>query len=659
MKFKWLKAKCFLSIGETGIHIEFDKLGSIVVVKGHNLDIGPQSSNGAGKSTLIECIVYGLFGKLIKGLPHKEALNKKLKKGLDIELCFELNESEYRIHRTRKPDKLELFKDGEDITLGGMPATQEEIENIVRLNYDSFVNIVCFGEHNNHAFLACDTATKRSIVENLLGLEKYVKYCKLAREKRNAVENSLAVLKKNYETLLDSRQSTANRLTQVIEKQTAWKKTKKDEINSLLQSITAKENELKNTDDGNAVLIYEQAQDRIRQHKDEIVKAESQRGQIAALVEEVQQKQNVIQDSRNDWQLKLKEAEHQLSNKKTEMRLLEEEYTKLKSLKPGVKCGACHGVVDPRNYQNLILHNTNTRESVKATVESLQTQVTEAKAKFADLEEKLSKIRSTKKLADEKMLGVTTKIKQLLDSIQKDSMIKEPQVGAREIVIREQIEELKRRLASKADELQNHDPYAEIIVQTKTEIDTLVAKTESVRAEITEGEELIPYYNYWVYGFGDEGIRAYIIDGILPALNARINYWLQFLIENKIQLTFDNKFEVTIERNPADGDPFVYAATSGGERRRINLAISQAFAHVMMISSGVIPSICSLDEVALNVDLPGVHGIYAMINELAKDRQIFVTTHDPNLTDLLNSCDVVTVVKQNGFTSILPQGLAA
>ena len=177
--------------------------------------------------------------------------------------------------------------------------------------------------------------------------------------------------------------------------------------------------------------------------------------------------------------------------------------------------------------------------------------------------------------------------------------------------------------------MQNHDPYAEIIVQTKTEIDTLVAKTESVRAEITEGEELIPYYNYWVYGFGDEGIRAYIIDGILPALNARINYWLQFLIENKIQLTFDNKFEVTIERNPADGDPFVYAATSGGERRRINLAISQAFAHVMMISSGVIPSICSLDEVALNVDLPGVHGIYAMINELAKDRQIFVTTHDP------------------------------
>jgi exonuclease SbcC len=220
------------------------------------------------------------------------------------------------------------------------------------------------------------------------------------------------------------------------------------------------------------------------------------------------------------------------------------------------------------------------------------------------------------------------------------------------LVVKEQIDELKRRLDSKRDELVNHDPYADIIAQTKAEIDVLIVKADAVRAEITVNEELLPYYNYWVHGFGDDGIRAFIIDEILPALNARINYWLQFLIENKIKLVFDNKFDVTIERNPSDGDPFVYNATSGGERRRINLAISQAFSHVMMLSSGVVPSLCSLDEVALNVDLPGVHGIYAMINELAKDRQIFVTTHDPNLTDLLNSCDVITVVKENGFTTI-------
>lgn len=652
MNFKWLKAKGFLSIGDEGIHIRFDKLGNIVVVKGQNLDVSPQSSNGAGKSTLIECIVYGLFGKLIKGLPHKEALNKKLKKGLEIDLAFDLGEHEYRIVRCRKPDKLDLYKDGEKVTLGGMPATQEEIENIVRLNYDSFVNIVCFGEHNNHAFLACDTQTKRSIVENLLGLEKYLKYCKTAREKRNAIENKVAVLKKNYESLIELRQAAGQRITQVTAKQGDWHKTKKSELDSLNKSIALKEQELSNTDDGNAILFYEQAQDRIKQNKDELVKCEGQRSQIGNLVEEVQQKQNTLQDSRNELNLKLKEAEHQLSLKNTELRLLKEELVKLNSLKPGVKCNACHGVVDPKNYQNLILHNTNRRQGLEESLVALGKELEDARTKFNSVEDKLKQIRATKKLADDKMVGVANKIKALLEAIHKDSQVKEPQVGARELVIREQIEELKRRLESKRDEIANHDPYVDIIKQTQTELDGLIAKIDSVKLEIAEGEELIPYYDYWVYGFGDDGIRAYIIDGILPALNARINYWLQFLIENKIQLTFDNKFEVTIERNPKDGDPFVYNATSGGERRRINLAISQAFAHVMMLSSGTCPSLISLDEVALNVDVPGVHGIYKMIQELARDRQVFVTTHDPNLTDLLNSCDVLTVVKEDGFTTV-------
>jgi DNA repair exonuclease SbcCD ATPase subunit len=652
MIFKWLKAKNFLSIGEEGIHIQFDKLGNIVLVKGQNLDVNDQASNGAGKSTLIECLVYGLFGKLIKGLPHKEAINKKTKKNLEIEICFELDGHEYIVHRCRKPDKLTLSKDGEDITLGGMPSTQQEIENIVRLNYESFVNIVCFGEHNNHAFLACDAQTKRSIVENLLGLEKYLKYCKTAKEDRKTLENKVNASKREYSTFIDHRQSASERVSQIIVKQNEWKRSKKNELEFLLKTYGEKEKELSNTDDGNAILLYEQAQERIRTNKDEVIKYESKRNEIASLVEEVQVKQNNLQDLRNELNIKVREDEHQINTKNAELRLLEEENKKLVALKPGVKCNVCFGVVDPNNYQNYILNNSNQRASIKDSLTNLQVSSKDSKTKFAEVEAKLTKIRDTKKQADEKLLQITNKIKQLIDSIQKDSKLSAPQTGAKELVIKEQIEELKRKIVSKKDELENHDPYIDIINQTKSEIDNLVLKIEETKAKIDEDEALIPYYEYWAFGFGDDGIRAYIIDDILPALNARINYWLQFLIDNKLQLSFDNKFEVVIQRNPIDGDPFVYNATSGGERRRINLAISQAFAHVMMISSGTCPSIISLDEVALNVDVPGVHGIYKMIGELARDRQVFVTTHDPNLADLLNSCDVITVVKENGFSTI-------
>jgi ABC-type multidrug transport system ATPase subunit len=157
---------------------------------------------------------------------------------------------------------------------------------------------------------------------------------------------------------------------------------------------------------------------------------------------------------------------------------------------------------------------------------------------------------------------------------------------------------------------------------------------------------------FWVNGFGDRGIRSFIIEEKLPALNSRINYWLQFLIENKIQLNFDKEFEAIIERNPVDGDPFVYNATSGGERRRVNLAISQAFSHLTMISADNEVGIMVLDEVAINIDLQGVHGVYKMINELARDRQVFVTTHCPMLLELLDNCDTITVVKKNGFSTL-------
>jgi DNA repair exonuclease SbcCD ATPase subunit len=163
-------------------------------------------------------------------------------------------------------------------------------------------------------------------------------------------------------------------------------------------------------------------------------------------------------------------------------------------------------------------------------------------------------------------------------------------------------------------------------------------------------EKELPYYEFWSVAFGDSGIRKFVIDGIIPALNAKIAYWMQFLIDGKIDLKFNNELEETIERNPSDGDPFVYYGMSGGEKRRLNLAVSQAFAHVMMLSSGTCPNIVFLDEVTTNIDQIGVVGVYNMIVELAKDRQVFITTHDQNLLELLDGCDLINLEKRKGFT---------
>lgn len=654
MNFKWLKAKNFLSIGEEGIHIVFDELGKIVVIKGINLDISPRASNGSGKSTVIlESLTYGFFGKVVKNLAHKEVINKKTKKGLEIEVCFEIGGSEYRIIRKRKPDALYLFKDGDDITLGGMPATQAEIERIVRFNYEAFINVVCFGEHNNHAFLSCDAATKRVIVENLLGLEKYLKYSKTAKDALKAIKERLTVRGKEYETLVNQKSSLGTRIDQLNGKRNSWILARENEINNLKVAIANKEKEIAtSSDDGNDLVLYQQAQARLKENKDKLVKHEEDRVKMTGLLDEIKKKLEEVQNAKNDLSFKIKEKDSEIAVKNSQIKILDQQNSKMKGLQPGVTCNACFGTVEEKNYAHMLAHNQSEIEKIRGEVESINSEKTVFSEKLNTIVGQFNSVNQTKTQVDARLSQITARMKAIMEAIQTDSKVKEPQSGVKALLLAEQLSELNRRLSDKLNEADTGNPYEEMLTSARKEYDQVDTSVSGVKTLIEEDEAWLPYYEFWIEGFGDDGIRAFIIDDILPALNARINYWLQFLIDNKIQLTFDNKFEATIQRNPVDGDPFVYNATSGGEKRRINLAISQAFAYVTMVSANVSPNICLLDEVCLNVDTEGALGIFNMLTELSKDRQIFVTTHDTNLNDLLQSCDVLTVVKKDGWTTI-------
>lgn len=663
MKIKKIRAKNFLSIGNEGIEIDFTKYGNIVLIKGQNLDVSPNSSNGAGKSTIIECIVYGFYGKMIKGLNHKEALNKKTKKSLSIEIEFECNGEEYLIVRTRKPDNLLLYctsktdpKDTSkplDETRGGMPETQKAIEEHIKLSAESFINVVCLGEHNNHAFLSLKAEDRRAIVENLLGLEKYVKYSKQASSVKNSMEAEQKIALKKYETLLLQRKNIEERINQLITKWENWKKQRSFEISVIESSIDSKQKELKAaSDDGTALLAYHEAQKKIIDYKNEIVRLESSRTKFSKMSEqEIEPKVVEYTSLRQDLIIEGKEVKHAVDKMTIERDAIVDQNNQLEKLGDGVKCKHCYGTIEKKNYESVRLNNANKIEGLNSKIEIERAKMIVIGKKFKEAEEKLAKIKETKATLQTKLSQVTQQSTTLLTEISELSKVKEPNANAKEIQLREQLNALESRLVSKKEEL-NNDPYVELVASANTELNDADVEINTCKEDVERRAELLPYYEFWVTGFGDKGIRSFIIDEKLPALNARINYWLQFLIENKLQLKFDKEFEPTIERNPIDGDPFVYSATSGGERRRINLSISQAFGYITMMSADIFVNMISLDEVALNVDLQGIHGIYKMINELARDRQVLVTTHDPNLLDLLENCDVINVVKKNGFTTI-------
>jgi DNA repair exonuclease SbcCD ATPase subunit len=251
-----------------------------------------------------------------------------------------------------------------------------------------------------------------------------------------------------------------------------------------------------------------------------------------------------------------------------------------------------------------------------------------------------------------------TKQKQIVSKIESNKKeiirleaVKEPAIGMAETLLNEQKLAILSQIELKEIEIAAGDPYGEMHHELVNDKDESQKKAGDIRADITVKEAKIPYYSYWIKGFGDNGIRSFIIDGIIPALNTRINYWLQFLIDNQIKLTFNNDLDETIETNPPDGDPFVYNGLSGGEHVRIDLAISQAFAHMLMLSAKTCPSLVCLDETSTNLDRNGIYAVYNMIVELSRDRQVIVITHDQELLNMLEGADTITVEKKNGFST--------
>jgi DNA repair exonuclease SbcCD ATPase subunit len=650
MKIKYIKARNFLSIGEDPVEIDFTKYGNIVNIKGMNLDVGKDASNGSGKTSLISIIPYALYGKLIKGLNHKEAINIKSGEALEVEIGFDIGDDRYRVIRKRKPDRLEFWKNGKDESVGGIPSTQEEINKVIRLNYNSFVNVVCFGQHNTAAFLASDPADKRAIAENLLSLDKYQKYCKFSKDKRTSLNDKIKTLNIVYEKLLNSRDANERQIKSIAEQQVKWHKSRTATIEQLQQSIKLYRIKLSNTDEGSALLIYEHKQKELEQVCADLEKHEEFKVMLRSNLDKAEDKIDSIKETKQSLAIAVKEMQYHMARVTKEMQELRRVSNDLED-RSGSRCPVCFGIVEEENFKHVLKHNHKKTEELSAEMSDLQSSLADNQVKLNKTEEQLQKLKLAWDEGKAREVLTVAKVRELNNKKMELSKLSRPDSNSNSLLLEQKIHSLEEQLSDRVNEA---DPYVKIMENANLELEKSIESANAYKREIISIEEELPYYEFWIEAFGDNGIRSFVIDEVIPMLNARVNYWLQFLIDNKIKLSFNNQLEETIERNPSDGDPFVYNAMSGGEHRRIDLAISQAFAHVMMLTSGACPSICCLDEIGTNLDRPGIAAIYKMICELSRDRQVLVTTHDPDLQELLQGYDTITAIKENGYTRISP-----
>ena len=154
---------------------------------------------------------------------------------------------------------------------------------------------------------------------------------------------------------------------------------------------------------------------------------------------------------------------------------------------------------------------------------------------------------------------------------------------------------------------------------------------------------------FWEKAFSQQGIIKYIIKNVLDYLNDRINYYLAFLTNSKYFLKFN---EELLEEITSSGRQVQYISLSGGERRKVNLAVTLSLKDLLLLTDKAQPNLVFFDEIAENLDEEGITGLYGLLQEIKTTKKVFVITHNKYLKSLLYSSKKITVAKKNGVSYI-------
>ncbi len=658
-QIKYIFAQNFLCFGDEPVEIDFMKLGKIVHVRGINQDTG--GDNGAGKSSLQEIPVYAFFGKTIKRQRKRGHSNIVHNKATNKELRVEVRIDDYRVVRTRKggggTGTLQVWKSSDgiwnkdtEVTRGGMPATEVYIEKeVLGLNYETFLSVYIFQDDNVGSFLECDKDDRQKIVENLLSLERYNTYHKVANDHLKEAKNLAKEALKEYEAQQQEIDANKIRIKRLEEKEERWKADKQKECTGLLAKINTLNSRLTNSGIGKALIEYQEAQVEIAELNAKVPGLQKTSEEFNKLLagmmpkyEEINKKISELHTGISTLDSKLAFFDAQIKGKTDEIDAI------LGNV--GQLCPFCKRGIDESHSDSVIEGMRKKIEGIKSERKIHSDERTALQLKLDEQSVLYKNYESNLTLGRKKVQGIEAQISSITAGISRLGKIENPQADADQLGIQKELESEKERLKNKEKEV---SPHQSTMIEYMEELVVREAAHQEKCRQYKEKEKDIPHLDYWEKAFGDKGIRKCVIDGIVPDLNKRIVYWLQLLGDNKIKLELDNELSPSVDIYPFDGSEFIYDILSKGQRRRLILALTHSFAHVMTHNCGSCPSTLFLDEVSTNMDEPGVEDIYKVIHELAKERQVFVIDHNKVLLQKLAGCDTITLEMKNGITRML------
>lgn len=161
--------------------------------------------NGAGKSAILDAITWALFGRARK---HDESIINLESTRAEVIFIFRYEGNQYRIIRSNPRGGVKsvefqiLQEEGSDtdnptwlpLTERTLRETNQKIEGILRLDYESFINASFLLQGEADQFTQQNPSVRKRILTQILGLEIWENYRREAAQKRKFSESEIDTL---------------------------------------------------------------------------------------------------------------------------------------------------------------------------------------------------------------------------------------------------------------------------------------------------------------------------------------------------------------------------------------------------------------------------------------------------------------------------------
>ena len=193
--FQNIRWKNFLSTGNQYTDINLDKHSTTLIV----------GTNGSGKSTILDALTFSLFNKPFRKISKSQLINTVNEKDCRVEVEFSIAETQWKVVRCIKPNLFEIHRNG--ICMDQFASVNDQQkwleQNVIKMNYKSFTQIVILGSSNFVPFMQLTATNRREVIEDLLDIKIFSSMNNLLKDKIRGIKEEVRTLDLKKESLND------------------------------------------------------------------------------------------------------------------------------------------------------------------------------------------------------------------------------------------------------------------------------------------------------------------------------------------------------------------------------------------------------------------------------------------------------------------------